>query len=326
MTSPIHSSRESETLDQGGNDEVMHSGTEKHNRREELGRLGLQTSTDRRAATSLVRDGEVLTLGLPIFGGGPVANSLDRPRPFHVVYRDWSHYQRGTVSALRGGVASVDDGIFLNCHGGTHIDALGHIMHEGKIFGGRSADHTVGGLDFADVGVFASVGVVCRAVLADLATWKGEAVAWDREIMVGEVRQCLQDQGVEITSGDMLLIRTGSLSRWMEVGQDAFFRDYSEPGFSDDPELFEWVDELGILGLGTDTFANELPVSPRTGEEYPLHRHLLRDRGMQFHEALWLEGLAEACARDGRYAGLYIVAPLNLVGASGSPVNPIFMR
>jgi len=223
-------------------------------------------------------------------------------------------------------VASVDDGMFLNCHGGTHIDALGHIMHEGQIFGGRSADHTVGGLDFADVGVFASVGIVCRAVLADLQTWKGEAVASDSEIMVGDVRQCLHDQGVEIGSGDMLLIRTGSLSRWMAVGQEAFFRDYSEPGFSDDPELFKWIDEAEILGLGTDTFANELPVSPRTGEEYPLHRHFLRDRGMQFHEALWLEDLAEACARDRRYAGLYIVAPLNLVGASGSPVNPIFMR
>jgi kynurenine formamidase len=326
MTSRINFSLENQTHDLSDNDGVMQPGTERHNRKEELGRLGLQTSADRLRATSLVRDGEVLTLGLPLFGGNPVANSLDRPRPFHVIYRDWSHYRKGSVKALRGGVASVDDGMFLNCHGGTHIDALGHIMHEGLIFGGRSADHTVGGLDFADVAVFASMGIVCRAVLADLPTWKGEAVAPDSEIMVGDVRQCLKDQGVEIGSGDMLLIRTGSLSRWMEVGQEAFFRDYSEPGFSDDPALFEWIDEGGILGLGTDTFANELPTSPRTGEEYPLHRHLLRDRGMQFHEALWLEDLAVACARDGRYEGLYIVAPLNLVGASGSPVNPIFMR
>jgi kynurenine formamidase len=274
----------------------------------------------------MVRDGAVLTLGLPLLGGSPVANSLDRPRPFHVIYRDWSHYLKGTVRALRGGVTSVDDGVFLNCHGGTHVDALGHIMHEGLIFGGQSAERTVGGLDFADVGAIAAVGVVCRAVFADLVTWKGAVVASDSELMVREVRQCLDDQGVEIVRGDMLLVRTGSLSRWMKEGQETFFGEYSEPGFSDDPELFEWIDEVGILGLGTDTFANELPVSPRTGEEYPLHRHLLRDRGMQFHEALWLEELARACARDGRYAGLYIAAPLNLVGASGSPVNPIFMR
>jgi kynurenine formamidase len=59
---------------------------------------------------------------------------------------------------------------------------------------------------------------------------------------------------------------------------------------------------------------------------YPLHRLLLRNRGMTFHEALWLEELAADSRADGCYEGLYVALPLKLVGASGSPMNPLFVK
>ena len=36
-----------------------------------------------------------------------------------------------------------------------------------------------------------------------------------------------------------------------------------------------------------------------------------------------LEPLAEACAQEGRYEFMLVVAPLRVVGGTGSPVNPI---
>jgi len=295
--------------------------------RHPAGRLSALGPEDRLRALRTVRDGRCWTLGTEIFGLAPGPAYPERPRQLHIVYRDWSHYEKGLVQPLPGGVASVDDGVLLNCHGGTHLDALGHIIAEGTIAGGIPASSTVGGLEHSDVTAIASVGIVCRGVVADLcARADGAPLPRDHEVTLDELEACLSDQGVEVEPKDMLLLRTGSLRRFRLEGEERFWADYSEPGLSRDEALFDWLDAHEVLGIGTDTLANELPVNPRTGEGYPLHRYLLRDRGLQFHEGLWLEDLAADCASDRRYVGLYIASPLKMVGASGSPVNPLFIK
>jgi kynurenine formamidase len=274
-----------------------------------------------------VQDGRVFTLGTDLFGDAAGPGDPARPTPIHIMYRDWSHYEKGLAQPVAGGVASVDDGVLLNCHGGSHLDALGHVICEGTITGGVPASSTVGGLADADVAAVARVGVVCRGVLVDLCRpHGGEPLPRDHEVTLGELESCLDAQGVTVERGDMLLLHTGSLRRYWTEGTAAFFAGYSEPGLSHDDLLFDWVDAHAVLGVGSDTLANELPRCPRTGEEYSLHRYLLRDRGLQFHEGLWLEDLAADCAADGRYVGLYVASPLKLVGASGSPINPLFLK
>jgi kynurenine formamidase len=291
------------------------------------GRLAALGPADRLRALATVREGKCFTLGTEVFGRAPAPADPARPTQRHFVYRDWSHYQKGTVRPLPGGVASVDDGVLLNCHGGSHLDALGHVIAEGTITGGVPASSTIGGLQHADVAAIARLGVVCRGVLVDLCRQAGgEPLGRDHEVTLGEIDSCLRAAGVNAEPGDMLLLRTGSLLRYSREGDEEFFRNYSEPGLTRGDALLEWVDAHQILGVGTDTLANELPRNPRTGEEYPLHRYLLRDRGLQFHEGLWLEDLAADSAADGRYVGLYVASPLKMVGASGSPVNPLFLK
>lgn len=266
-------------------------------------------------------------MGMDLFGPTGAPDHPERPAQRHVIHRDWSHYEAGVALPDAGGVAAVEDAVLLNCHGGTHLDAMGHIMFDGTIAGGVPAASTVGGLAHADVAQVARLGIVCRGVLVDLCRRTGGApLPRDHEVTLGEVRSCLREEEVALEPRDMLLLRTGSLERYRQEGHDAFFADYSEPGLSEDDALFEWLDEHDVLGIGSDTLANELPRNPVTGDEYVLHRHLLRDRGLQFHEVLWLRELAEDCAADGRYAGLYVASPLKLVGASGSPVNPLFLK
>lgn len=243
------------------------------------------------------------------------------------MYCDWSHYESGRAHLVPGGLGFVEDGVRLNCHGGSHLDARGHVIAEGTLALGIDAATTVGGLSRLDVAQVARTGVVCRAVLCDLTLAShGAPLERAHEVTLSDIESCLVREGAEIEPGDMLLLHTGSLRRYRLEGRARFFHDYSEPGVSDDRALIDWIDEKDILGLGSDTLANELPRSPRTREEYPMHRHLLRDRGLQFHETLWLEDLALDCARDGVYAGLYVASPLKIVGGSGSPVNPLFVK
>jgi kynurenine formamidase len=293
----------------------------------EIGALNLVTAAHRVAAARLVRHGRAFTLGIPIFAPGGDPLSADRPRALHVRYRDWSHYQAGRCQPLPGGVASVDDGVFISCHGTTHVDALGHIIVDGRMWDGRDAQAASAGLDWASVAPLAGAGIFCRAVLADITRFRGEERLGRRHhVTLGELTATLQAQSTAVGEGDIVLVRTGSLPWFYQVGPEQFFADYSEPGLSDEPELIDWFAATGVTGLGSDTLSNELPLSPVTGAGYPLHHRLLRNLGVVFHEALWLEDLAADCAADGCWEGLYIAAPLKMTGASGSPVNPLFVK
>jgi kynurenine formamidase len=294
---------------------------------DEIGRLNLNDNAAVLNALKIARQGTVWALGHRLFGGVDLPNYPERPTPQHLMYRDWSHYLAGRSTVQAGGGASVDDGFLLSCHGGTHVDALGHVIADGTLWGGRDAIDTIGGLRQCDVSAMGAHGLICRAVLADIVAWRGRGpLARDEHIRLADVLACLAWQNVELAQGDMLLLRTGSLERYRLEGAEKFWAGYSEPGLTDEPELLSWIDEVDLLGIGTDSLANELPVSPLTGREFQLHKHLLRDRGLQFHEALWLADLAAACARDRVYDGLYLASPLMMVGASGSPMNPLFVR
>jgi kynurenine formamidase len=293
----------------------------------EIGALNFVTPDRRVTAAGLVRHGHVFTLGIQIFceRGDPL--SPDRPRAMHVRYRDWSNYAAGKCHPLPGGVASVDDGFFISCHGTTHVDALGHIISDAVMWHGHDAGSAAAGLDWASVAPTAQQGIFCRAVLADIARFRGEdRLSRDHHITLTELLAAIEAQSARVQPGDVILVRTGSIPWFYEVGSEAFFRDYSEPGLSYEPELIDWFRDNQISGLGSDTLSNELPESPTIAAQYPLHRYPLRNLGVLFHEALWLEELAADCARDRCYEGLYVAAPLKMVGASGCPVNPLFVK
>jgi len=48
--------------------------------------------------------------------------------------------------------------------------------------------------------------------------------------------------------------------------------------------------------------------------------------GIAFTEIASLEALATDCEQDGRYEFFYAAAPLKVVQAAGSPVNPIVIK
>ena len=58
----------------------------------------------------------------------------------------------------------------------------------------------------------------------------------------------------------------------------------------------------------------------------PLHNALMRNLGVTLTEISWLDDLADDCAADGQYTFLYVAAPLKVVQATGSPVNPVVIK
>jgi kynurenine formamidase len=74
------------------------------------------------------------------------------------------------------------------------------------------------------------------------------------------------------------------------------------------------------VAVGCDNAAVE--VIPFDDNDFlGVHKVLLVDHGIYMLEFL---NLAEP-ARDGIYEGVITVAPLKVTGATGSPINPIFI-
>ena len=288
----------------------------------QIGALSHVTAEARVAAAHSVRTGDVFTLGLPALPPNAVTNPM-RDAPSMTTTRDWSDYQSGRATAEDGVDAYVDDHLSLPSHATTHIDALGHVIVDGTLWGNHPADESVGGLHWASIEPLAEHGFFTRGVVADIPRLHDvRYLDAGTQISFDELLAALARQQTLVHRGDALLVRTGA----MEARGDGRPPHAMEPGLSDEPAFVEWMTDVGVAVFGTDTFANELAISPTTGRHYPLHRLLLHGSGVSFHEGLWLAALAEASDHDKRWDGLYVASPLKLARASASPVNPLFVR
>src|SRR6202044_3229101 len=107
---------------------------------------------------------------------------------------------------------------------------------------------------------------------------------------------CAEHQNTTIHRRDVIVIRTGWIGAFYELGADEWFRDFREPGLTYSPELVQWFDHMEIPALVADTMSNEVLIDPVSGIQAPLHVALLAKLGVVFMEAAWLEDLAHDSA------------------------------
>ncbi|MCT1617646.1 MULTISPECIES: cyclase family protein [Janibacter] len=278
------------------------------------------------AAAGLIRSGKVFPIQRLIGDpkGDPVWPSREPATRTQIF--DESTWDGDDAPVFPGGLHYADDKIEAFLQGSTQYDALGHVWYGGKLWNGYDARTTVGGMDKASVQPIAERGVVGRAVLLDMARYRGKGSLDSAETYTHEdLLACAAQQGVELRKRDIILIRTNYLARFHELGA-AFYDDFCEPGLIYSSELVQWFADMEIPNLVTDTIANEVTTDPETGVALTLHNALMRNLGIAFTEIVDLEDLAADCAADGAYEVFYAAAPLKVHQGSGSPVNPIVIK
>jgi kynurenine formamidase len=260
---------------------------------------------------ALAKGVRTVELGQPLFTGMPCS-------PNHPGFRMTLARRHGDMSRPDGGSAS-NEVIITGGHVGTHIDALAHVSQDGKLHGGVDAAAAQRGGAFTELGAERIPPLVARAVLLDVAGTRGVDVL---EPGYAVTRQDLEDAadraGVRPGPGDVALVRTGWAAHFSRpetyLGQAS-----GVPGVDEDAA--GWLAAFGIAATGADTTAYE-QIRPGAGHRtLPVHRTLLVDHGIYIMEHLDLQ---EAAAQ-GLTEFPIVVAPLRIVGGTGSPIRPIAM-
>jgi kynurenine formamidase len=272
---------------------------------DQLGALNLITPEVTAGAAALVRAGRSVSCARPI----NTAAAADNPWPA-------AHHMIGTFTEGMGA-----DYIALAPHGfaTSHIDALCHIFHEGKIFNGYPAE-AVTAHGATRLGIHRlHAGIVTRGVLLDIPALRGvDALEPGEPIFPEDLEAAEARAGLEVRAGDALLVRTG---RWVWRAEHGPW-DAAALAAGLDASCLAWLRARDVATLGSDCASDVLP-SRVEGVAMPIHTVAIVAIGLHLMDNLDLDALAAACVAEERWEFLLTVAPLVLRRGTASPVNPI---
>jgi kynurenine formamidase len=262
--------------------------------------------------SAAVTSRRVVDLAQPLHPGIPSS-------PSHPGYKHALLRRHGDAVRVDG-TSGANDLLVLGTHTGTHIDALSHISHQGRLHGDVDAAAAQGTGRFTSLGVESIAPVLVPGVLLDIPRALGvERVEPGRPIGPGDLDAAadLLPGGVDaISSGSALLVRTG----WAQLWDDPsgfLSHDAGVPG--PDAAGGAWLATHRPRFVGSDTTAFEHIPAGQGHARLPVHRLMLVDLGVPIIEMLALETLTA----DAPKSWELVVAPLPLVGATGSPLRPL---
>jgi kynurenine formamidase len=306
---------------------------------DELGTLNFITADKVAQAASLVRHGKIFALGVDFGASGPQGAFEFRHNPVHIMTVDGGdvntlaqygpEWARNPAAQQMGGylVDNLfrfnDDMIIMPLQAATQWDALSHVYYDDQLYNGYAAGSVTSlgayrcGIEKVDV-----KGITSRGVLLDLVRHRGAEVFLEHgnPITPEELDDVVRSQKVTIERGDIVLIRTGWWARFLMSGNK------TEPYSGLDWRCAAWLHDHEVAAVAADNLQVEDPVSGVDGVFLPFHLLCLRDMGLMLGEYWNLTALAADCAADGVYEFQLVAPPLSVVGAVGSPVNPIAIK
>jgi kynurenine formamidase len=275
---------------------------------DERGALNYITPAKRLAAVSSVQEGITVSASLPL---AKIPSAENASPALHYMIRAGD-----LVDA-----SSFADFLGIAPHGmaHTHLDALCHFLHNGQMYNGFPASRvTSAGATALSIEAGAD-GIVSRGVLLDVPAAKGRDWLEPGEaIHPDDLEAAEQQAGIQVESGDILLVRTGRHRRRRELG------DWNgrETLAGLHASCLPWLWQRQVAVLGCDGVSDVIP-SQISDFRMPIHVVTIVSMGIHLIDNCDLEALAEACAAKRRWSFLLTLAPLRLSQGTASLLNPI---
>jgi len=260
------------------------------------------------------------------FAGQPVlVFDLEQPRtpemPVYPAHRPGYYYalhrrhSDPPLAPTAGHRSSASGMALLMEHTGTHIDAPCHQAWRGQLYGGIDAIAVATPRGFTQLGAETLAPLVVPGVLFDIPALRGVAALEPGDLVTtADLEEWCTRQGLTLRPGMALLVRTGNGRFWHDPE-----RYLNAPGIG--PDASRWLAAHQPSVVGCDTMSWDLPglVDEALGCDLPGHVIFLVQHGIPIIENLQLEELAA----HGTYRFTFICTPLQLTGATGSPVRPL---
>jgi kynurenine formamidase len=275
-------------------------------RDDRLGALNLITPEKRVAAARLVRTGRSLSLSREF----PTMPSPGNPQPAQ-------HWMR-IVPRGRGGFAADFYGVFYHGWASTHVDALCHTWDEAGMWNGRdpAREITFDGATFGAVHHWKE-GILTRGVLLDVPRHRGEPyVRQEHPVHGWELEEIAKAHDLRLEPGDAVCVYSGR-EAWQAAHPDHPYGPEPRPGLH--ASCLPFLRDHDVAVLAWDM----MDLTPN-GYDLPWSVHgAIFAYGVALIDNALLEPLAETCAAERRYEFLLVLAPLRVVGGTGSPANPL---
>ncbi|WP_176460093.1 cyclase family protein [Rhodococcus sp. 14-2470-1b] len=291
------------------------------------GTMNYVTDELRAAAGSLIKRGVSFSLSQSFDMDGPQKGWRRRTNPVHTMLDTGTDAVAG-IQGFPHGLGGADDVVSMPLQCSTQWDGLGHIFDHGIAWNGRPADSVVTSLGDGVTGIeTVANGIVGRGVLLDVGRQFGE----DGELPDGfaitteHLKSTISAQGVtaEVRRGDLVLVRTGQLSRVRREGWGEYAGG-AAPGLSF--TTADWLHDSEIAAVATDTWGFEVRPNEFDVAFQPLHQVAIPNIGLFLGEMWDLDELSADCATDGVFEFFLTAAPIPVTGAVGAPVNPIAVK
>ena len=277
---------------------------------DQLGAVNLITPEKSVQAASLVKKG----ISVSLAHNAEKEKAADNPSPFE-------HEMTATgVDATPEFPFCVDRySVLYHGFGHTHLDAICHMFHKGKMFNGHSKDEvTQDGARKYSVHHMKD-GIFTRGILMDIPRLKGVPYLEPGTPIYPEDLDAWEKKaGLRVSSGDVVFIHSGRWKLRDEKGPWVI----SEKSAGLHASCAPWLKQRDVAMLGSDAASDVIP-SGIEGAGQPIHQLVLIAMGMPIFDNCDLEGVSEEAARQNRWEFLLTAAPIRVVGGTGSPLNPI---
>ena len=208
---------------------------------------------------------------------------------------------------------------------GTQFDGLGHIgvatrngdRREMRFYNGFTADEMSDPYGLKKLGIEHVKPIITRGWLLDIQAVKGRRMNLGEEIKLADVQAAIARQKIteaDIKPGDALFFQTGWGELWNK-DNETFTK--GEPGIG--LEVAAWCIAKQACVVGADCWAVEVVPNPDSKLAFPVHQEFLVKNGIFIHENIDTAPLAA----DGISSFAYLMLPLRIKGATGSPGRPI---
>lgn len=215
-------------------------------------------------------------------------------------------------------VAGFDDLLISWLGIGTQIDGFGHVAIGDLHYNGVPVDEVFHPHGSPVYGIHHLPPIVTRGILLDMAGLMNRTILDAGTVFnEAELKAAMERQNTAVSAGDVVLLHTG----WMAMTeQDPENSLRTTPGLG--VQGAEYLAGLGVVAIGSDTWALEVLPPENPQDRFPVHGALLVKHGVYMLENIRTARLAE----DKVHEFFFMLAAPKFVGALQSAVHPVAIQ